>query len=240
MPLPYLGWAEPWLISQKGNREWHQHQQWLFDGYVAVLRYEPLKKKKSFFTFFYCYKFEQMVLLEHSTSVFLFMAMNITLTKKTTKKSILEQRNSQNSIYQHLRGLPALKEHRVKKNTIHSAPTHFLVCVADIEGYGPEEVQYVILSKALILSASTSISFQSLCNVCSASITSPMHPSTKGFVVFSQSLWAFSSSVVKILNYKEHQAALFQDAVCYSKTIKCLCKALQHIISVLSHGTDCY
>lgn len=58
----------------------------------------------------------------------------------------------------------------------------------------------------------------------------PSSPSTKGFVVFSQSLWAFSRSVGKMLNYKEHQSALFQDAVCSSNTIKCLCKALGALI----------
>ncbi|CAB1449975.1 unnamed protein product [Pleuronectes platessa] len=41
------------------------------------------------------------------------------------------------------------------------------------------EVQYVILSKALILSAGAFISFEFLYNVCLDPITSPMHPSTK-------------------------------------------------------------
>lgn len=129
-------------------------------------------------------------------------------------------------------------EHRVKNRS--GWFSLFFVCVADIEEYGPGEVQYVILSKALIVSACTFISFEFLYDVCPDPITSPMHPFTKGFAVFSESLWAFSSTVVKILNYKEHQAALFQDAVCYSKTIKCLCKALWHIISWLSVGRYCY
>lgn len=44
------------------------------------------------------------------------------------------------------------------------------------------------------------------------------------FPVFLQSLRAFSRSAGKMLNYKEHPSALFQDVVCSSNTIQCLYK----------------
>lgn len=126
--------------------------------------------------------------------------------------------NSQNS-YQHLIGVCALRNRGVKKKKILFLAV-FSLCVAEIEGCGPGEVQYVILSKALILSACTSISFEFLHDVCLDPITSPMYPSTKGFAVFCQSLWAFSSSVVRMLNYKGSYVSGY--SVCYSKIIKCL------------------
>lgn len=69
-------------------------------------------------------------------------------------------------------------------------------------------------------------------------VQTPSSPSSKGFFffVFSQSLWAFSRSVGKMLNYKEHQSALFQDVFCSSNTIKYLYKGpgarnkLTHIV----------
>lgn len=146
---------------------------------------------------------------------------NLTKTSRclfSLKKSVLG--NSQN-IYQHLRGVWALRNRGLRRRKVVLFLSVSSLCDAEIEGYAGE-VQCVILSKALIFSACTSISFEFLYDVCLDPITSPMLPSTKGFAVFCQSLWAFSSSVVRMLNYKEHQAALFQDVVCYSKTIKCL------------------
>lgn len=147
----------------------------------------------------------------------------IALTKRcqfSLNRSLL---GNSHTIYQYLRGVCVSRSRGLRRRgEVDLFLLVFSLCIAEIEGYGPREVQYVILSKALILSACTFISFEFLHNVCSDPITSPMHPSTKAFVVFCLSLWAFSSSVVRMLNYKEHQAALFQDVVCYTKTIKCL------------------
>lgn len=75
-----------------------------------------------------------------------------------------------------------------------------------------------------------------LYDVCSDPVISIQQRFFFFFSVFSQSLWAFSRSVGKMLNYKEHQSALFQDVVCSSNTIKCLYKGpgarnkLTHIV----------
>lgn len=51
--------------------------------------------------------------------------------------------NSQ-SIYQHLRGVSALKEHGLRRRTVSLVLPGFCVCAAaDIEGYGPGEVATV-------------------------------------------------------------------------------------------------
>lgn len=147
--------------------------------------------------------------------------IGMTLTKRcwfSLNRSLLK--NSQ-TICRHLRGVCALRTGRLRRRKVSQLLLVFSLCDTEILGYGPGEVQYVILSKALIPSACTSISFEFLYDVCLNPITSPMHPSTNGFAVFYQSLWAFFS-VVRMLNYKEHEAALFQCVVCYSATIKCL------------------
>lgn len=77
----------------------------------------------------------------------LHILIGMTLTKKRwfpLNRSVF--RNCR-TIYQHLRGVCALRKERLRRRKVSLV---FSLCVAEILGYGPGEVQYVILSKALI------------------------------------------------------------------------------------------
>lgn len=85
------------------------------------------------------------------------------------KKSFL--RNRQN-IYRHLGDVWAL---RLRRRIVGLFLLVFSLCDAEMKRYAGE-VQYVFLSKALIFSACTSISFEFLYDVSLDPITFPMHP----------------------------------------------------------------